>query len=225
MIELQDTRMNRTLAIALIALVSCVWSGCRGTVSHEPPVHLQQNMDQQNRMDPQEPAEFWADGRAMRMPVEGTMAFVANPLEAATHAHLHNGRGEDGFAATLPTSGPDGSPIKLDMAFLNRGKERYEIYCLPCHDATGTGKGIVVSRGLKPPPPNFHDDRLRAYPIGQFYDVIKNGYGSMGPYAAQIPVTDRWAIATYVRTLQVSRNTALEEIPADKAAANRWEIR
>ena len=225
MIDTQGTLMNRTLLIALMALTACAWAGCRGTVSQEAPVHLQQNMDQQNRMDPQEPAEFWADGRAMRAPVEGTMAFVANPLDAAQHAHLHNGRGADGFAETLPTTGPDGAAMKLDMAFLNRGKDRYEIYCVPCHDGTGTGKGIVVARGLKPPPPTFHDDRLRAYPIGQFYDVIKNGYGSMGPYAAQIPVTDRWAIASYVRTLQVSRNTALEAIPADKAAANRWEIR
>jgi mono/diheme cytochrome c family protein len=213
------------MAIALSALAICAWTGCRGTVSHEPPVHLQQNMDQQERMDPQEAADFWEDGRAMRAPVEGTMAFVATPLEAGSHSHLFEGRTAEGFAETVPKIGPNGEPMAVDMAFLKRGKERYEIYCVPCHDGTGAGKGLIVNRGLKPPPPNFHEDRLRAYPIGQFYNVIKNGYGSMGAYGAQIPVKDRWAIATYVRTLQVSRNAALEEVPADKAAANRWEIR
>ena len=83
----------------------------------------------------------------------------------------------------------------------------------------------MVARGLKPAPPSFHEPRLRAYPVGQFFDVITKGYGSMGSYASQIPIDDRWAIAAYVRTLQTSRNARLTEIPADEATANRWEIR
>jgi mono/diheme cytochrome c family protein len=116
---------------------------------------------------------------------------------------LHRGRGADGrLFDRLPSS------ITLGPELLDRGQQRYNIYCQPCHDTTGSGKGIATLRGggFKVAPANLHDPRLRAMPLAYFYDVITNGKGTMLPYAAQIPVQDRWAISAWVRTLQAARS-------------------
>lgn len=105
------------------------------------------------------------------------------------------------------------SPVPLTRALLERGRERYEIYCLVCHGATGTGNGLIVQRGF-PPPPSFHTERLRRAPTGHFVDVIAHGYGVMYPYAARVEPKDRWAIASYIRALQLSRNQPLTSVPA-----------
>ena len=123
--------------------------------------------------------------------------------------HLYRGLVDGAPAATFPL------PITADV--MARGRERYDIYCAPCHDVAGTGRGSVVQRGMLPPP-TFHDDRLRAMPLGEFYGVITDGVRNMPGYAAQIPVNDRWAIAAYVRALQRSRNATLEDIPAAERA-------
>ena len=109
----------------------------------------------------------------------------------------------------------DAFPFPVTMEVLERGKERYNIFCSMCHGATGYGDGMVVRRGYKKPP-SYHDDRLRQERVGHFFDVITNGWGSMPNYAPQIPVRDRWAIAAYIRALQASQQGTEADVPADK---------
>ena len=106
----------------------------------------------------------------------------------------------------------------VDAALLQRGRERYEIFCTPCHDRTGQGNGIVVQRGM-PKPPSYHDERLRAAPDQHFYDVITAGYGAMYSYADRVAPRDRWAIVAYIRALQLSRHAALSDVPDNERAA------
>jgi mono/diheme cytochrome c family protein len=109
-------------------------------------------------------------------------------------------------------------PLQLTPDLLARGRERFEIYCAVCHGAIGDGRGEVVRRGF-PAPPSYHSERLRQAPIGHFYDVISNGYGVMYPYASQIEPNDRWAIAAYIRALQLSQNAPVNVLtPADRQA-------
>lgn len=198
----------RCAAIASLALLA----GCRGMRTDNPPIHLNPNMDEQRRFDPQEPNPLYADGRAMRSPMPGTVPFDAqggDPL-------VLTGRGADGeLSATLPPG------MALDRALLERGRDRFEVFCTPCHDASGSGQGTVVARGYLPPP-TFHDDRLRSMPIGHFYDVVTNGIRNMPAYGPQVPVEDRWAIAAYVRVLQRSHMAARADVPADIAAGKGW---
>ncbi|MCX8072125.1 MAG: cytochrome c [Candidatus Binatia bacterium] len=146
------------------------------------------------------PSEFFADGRSVRPLVPGTVA----------RGHLHDD--------TLLYTGKIGEnfspefPFPVTRAVLQRGQERYNIYCSPCHDRVGTGNGMIVQRGYKQPP-SFHQDRLRQQPPGYFFHVIGNGFGVMPDYAAQIPVRDRWAIVAYIRALQLSQHATLADIP------------
>ena len=184
------------LLVAGVAL-SGLLTGCWGNRSEHPPVHIVWNMDFQDKWDPQEKVEFFADGRAMRAPVEGTVARG----QLKDDDLLYRGRGFDGrLSDQLPES------IKLDAQLLERGRERYDIYCAPCHDESGQGHGMATKRGggFKVAPANLHQERLMPMPLGYFYEVITNGkMPNMLPYAAQIPVRDRWAIAVWVRALQI----------------------
>lgn len=169
--------------------------GCQGNRSHDPPVHLNPNMDFQDRFDPQERNDFFEDGRAMRPPVAGT---VARGL-LKDDDHYWRGRGLDGrLAAVLPAQ------LELNADLVDRGHERFDIYCAPCHGESGMGDGFVTQHGspFTVPPKNLHQDNLRAMPLGYFFDVATNGKGTMLGYAAQVPVEDRWAIAVWVRVLQ-----------------------
>ena len=189
-----STHFTKTIGLVGLALAL---TGCWGNRSEKPPVHIVWNMDFQDKWDPQEPAEFFADKRAQRPEVPGTVArgFLKDD------DLLWRGRDFDGrFADRLP----DG--MALDAALLERGRERYDIYCAPCHDQTGRGQGPATLRGggFKVAPANLHQERLVPMPLGYFYDVITNGkMPNMFPYAAQIPVEDRWAIAAWVRALQL----------------------
>ena len=205
-------RSTANCFLAPLVLAGLAVTGCHGNRSEDPPVHLIQNMDFQARYDAQEENAFFQPvdcakainhgcrGRADRAPVPGTVAvgFLKDDDE------LYRGRGADGrLFDRLPSSVP------LTAELLDRGQERYNIYCQPCHDETGSGKGIATLRGggFKVAPANLQDPRLRAMPLAYFYDVISNGKGTMLPYAAQIPVKDRWAITAWVRTLQAARTT------------------
>lgn len=106
-------------------------------------------------------------------------------------------------------------PYPLTRDVLARGQERYDIYCAACHARTGEGDGMIVRRGFSRPP-SFQTDRLRSAPVGHFYDVMTNGFGAMPSYAAQVPSNDRWAIAAYIRALQLSRNATLDDVPPEK---------
>jgi mono/diheme cytochrome c family protein len=122
-------------------------------------------------------------------------------------AQAAQGQTGQGFSNTFPF------PITVEV--MNRGEERYNIFCSMCHDRTGSGSGMVVRRGYRKPP-SFHEDRLRQAPAGYFFDVITNGFGAMPDYSAQINPRDRWAIVAYVRALQLSQRATIEDVPQEE---------
>lgn len=185
----------------LAALLLLAALGCRGQTSTEPPIVPLRNMFDQDRYDPQAESHFFADSRTMRTPVEGTI-----PREREIDPELGQGRLADdsGYVLEIPKAAVDN--LGGAAAMLNRGQERYNIYCRPCHDGTGSGKGTVIERAnFQPAPPTFHQDRIRQMPDGQLFATITHGARVMPPYAARIPVVDRWAIVSYVRALQLSQ--------------------
>jgi len=207
--------------IVAFAALGAVLGGCRGNKSAEPPVHPNLNMDFQQYLKPQEANPWFNDHRAVRPIPAGTVARIAtapdfnargitdtSPLPKSSDPAFFTGRGPDGrLLDGLPPSVP------LSDALLTRGEARFAIYCAPCHEASGYGHGIIVQRGLKVPPPSFHDPRLQAMPLGYFFDVITHGKNTMKPYADQVKPDDRWAIAAWLRVLQVSQRAAASDLP------------
>src|SRR5262245_50404586 len=122
---------------------------------------------------------------------------------------LHRGRVNDQVATVFP--------FAVDASVMARGRERFNIFCSPCHGATGTGDGMIVRRGFRRPPP-LADERLRQAPVGHFFDVMTEGFGAMPDYAAQVSVSDRWAIAAYIRALQLSAHATLADVPEAERA-------
>ena len=176
---------------ALLPLVMLLLCACR------------QDMHDQPRYEPLERGAFFADQRASRPPVEGTVARGQLNLDE----HLSTGRINGALATTFPM------PVTKEA--LLRGQERYNIFCSPCHSRVGDGKGMIVQRGFREPQ-SFHIQRLREAPPGYFFDVITNGFGAMYSYASRVPVADRWAIAAYIRALQLSQNATLDDVPVDQ---------
>jgi mono/diheme cytochrome c family protein len=157
-------------------------------------------MAEQPRCGPLESSEFFDNGRCARQLVEGTVARGYLRLDE----HLYAGKVEGEVADTLP--------FPLTRQILERGQERFNIYCTPCHDYLGSGQGMIVRRGFSPPP-SLHVERLRLAPVGHFFDVMTNGYGAMPSYGKQVSPHDRWAIAGYIRALQLSQHATLAEVP------------
>jgi hypothetical protein len=177
----------RRLVVCGIALGLALIVGCS------------QEMAEQPRYEPLEPSTFFADGRSARPLVEGTVARGRLRLDEL----FYTGKVGGELAEVLPF------PVTRDL--LARGQERYNIYCTPCHDHVGNGQGMIVQRGLRPPP-SLHIERLRQAPIGHFFDVITNGYGAMASYAVEVAPADRWAIAAYIRALQLSQHAEVAEL-------------
>jgi mono/diheme cytochrome c family protein len=155
------------------------------------------------RYEPLEASTFFADGRSSRTPVANTVARGT----LREDEHLYQGK----VGGTLAESFP--MPVTIEV--MARGRERFNVFCAPCHGRTGQGNGMVVQRGFRAPP-SFHEERLRTAPVGYFYDVQTNGFGAMSDYAAQVPVADRWAIAAYIRALQFSQRATVNDVPADR---------
>jgi mono/diheme cytochrome c family protein len=199
--------MKHLVLLALCAIVVAS-AGCRGQTSSSPPILPLRNMFDQDRYDPQaeiktadDGSKLFADGRTMRMPVAHTV-----PRERIVDPEVGQGRLADdsGYVLQVPAQVIEqaGGMEKL----VTRGHQRYDIYCTPCHDGTGHGKGMVIERGkFNPAPPTFHQQRIQQMPDGQLYATISNGVRMMPAYAPQIPVQDRWAIVSYVRALQLSQ--------------------
>ena len=179
---------------ALLAAATLL-SGCRGQTSRKPPIFIQHGMEFQPRFNAYEGNKFYADGRNMRTPPAGT---IARGLLKDDDTFYHGGD----TLAPVQTN-----PVPVTAALLERGQERFNIYCSPCHSRTGLGNGMVVQRGFLPPP-SLHDPRIVALPDGQIFQVITKGLRNMPSYAKQIPETDRWAIVSYIRALQYSQNAA-----------------
>ena len=158
---------------------------------------LKQDMAVQPKDRPLWPSDFFTDGRSARPLVENTV-----PRGAVADDALFVAKDSNAF------------PLPLNMELLERGKDRYRIFCSPCHGLQGDGDGMVAIRGMKHPP-SYHQDRLRQVPNGYIFDVITNGFGAMLSYSAQVPPRDRWAIVAYVRALQLSRNAKVSDLPPD----------
>jgi hypothetical protein len=188
-------------ALALTSLV--VHAGCaRGCTSSRPPIHLNPSMDDQPKVRPQAASDFFFNGASMREPVPGTIPIGGLREDAA----FYTGKGPDGrFVAAIPGTVDDG--------LRERGRQRYEIYCQPCHDARGDGKGILFQRG-NVPTASFHQEKILNYADGQIFDVITNGAGLMAGYRWPIPPADRWAIVAHVRELQRERQARAATTPA-----------
>jgi hypothetical protein len=180
-----------------MACVLALTIGCTGNSGMEK---VRQAMYDQAKYDPLETSKFFANGMASRGPVAGTVARG----HLKTDLHMHQGRIKGELAKTMP--------FELTVEVIERGRQRYHIFCSPCHGGLGGGDGMVVRRGMKAPP-SFHGDRLREAPIGHTFDVITNGFGAMYSYASRVPVHDRWAIAAYVRSLQLSQNAKMTDVP------------
>ena len=166
-------------------------------------VACRQDMHDQPKYKPFRQSDFFADQRSARPLVPGTVARGSLREDAV----YFTGKAGSDFVAEIP--------VKVTPALLARGQERFQIFCSPCHGRTGRGDGMIVQRGFKAPS-SFHVDRLRAMPVGYFYDVVTNGFGAMADYSAQVAPADRWAIAAYIRTLQYSQYAPAADVPADK---------
>ena len=181
-----------TVGAAMAAML--VLAGCR------------QDMQDQPKFIPQRGTTFFADGRSARPQVLNTVARNQMHENEYFYTGLVNGKEGDGF------------PIALTPEVMQRGQERYNIYCTPCHSRVGNGDGMIVQRGYRPAG-DFHTDRLRNAPLGHFFNVMTNGYGAMPDYAAQLTPEDRWAVVAYIRALQLSQNAK----PGDVAPGAKVE--
>ncbi len=182
----------RRVVAATAVLGAGLLAGCR------------QDMHNQPKFVPQRGTDFYADGRSARPQVENTVA--RSQLHQDTYFYTGMENGKEG----------DGLPFPATMAVLERGQERYNIYCTPCHSRVGNGAGMIVERGYAKAG-NFHEARLIAAPLGHFFAVMTNGYGAMPEYSAQITPQDRWAIAAYIRALQLSQAAKPGDVPAGES--------
>ena len=197
---------SRHLGAFALTLVLGLTGCARGCTSSRPPVHINPSMLNQPKVLPQTASTFFYDGSSMRQPVPGTVPIGGLKEDAA----FFTGKGADGqFVATIPGT--------VDEARVERGRQRYTIYCQPCHDARGDGKGILYQRG-NVPTASFHQDKILKYPDGQIFDVITNGFGLMSSYRWPIPPADRWAIIAYVRELERKRLASAPAAPASAEA-------
>lgn len=182
--------MRSCRKISLLGALTLLLAGCR------------QDMHDQPRFKPLAESDFYADLRSARTPVEGTVA--RGQLHADTY--LYTGK--------IGNNPGDFLPFPVTEEVLARGRERFNIFCAPCHSRLGDGNGFVPSRGFPRKPPSYHSERLRKAPLGYFFDVISNGFGIMPDYASQIPPRDRWCIIAYVRALQLSQNATMADVPS-----------
>jgi mono/diheme cytochrome c family protein len=172
-----------------ILLATLVLAGCR------------QDMQDQPRFKPLAKSDFYSDLRSARPPVEGTVARG----QLREDSYFYTGK--------VGNNPGDYMPFAVTGDVLSHGRERFNIYCAPCHSRLGDGNGMIVQRGFRVPP-SYHTERLRKAPLGYFFDVMTNGFGAMPEYASQIPPVDRWSIVAYIRALQLSQGATMKDVPA-----------
>ncbi len=183
---------ERTAAVAIVVMTIAV-AGCRQDM-HDAPRH-----------EPLEASTFFADGRGSRMLVANT---VARGM-LREDDHLYTGKIDGELTDIFPM------PVTADV--MARGQERFNVFCSPCHGRTGQGDGMVVQRGFRAPS-SYREARLRDAPAGYFFDVMTHGFGAMSDYSSQVSVTDRWAIAAYIRALQRSQQATVDDVPVASGA-------
>ncbi len=182
---------------ALMAVALLVLPGCRSEMYEQP------------RYEPFEPSSFFEDGSSARPLVAGTV-----PRDDPRGAPPAGVPDEVFYAGWSQGKLVESVPFPVDRAVLERGQERFRIYCTPCHGELGDGRGMIVRRGFNPPPP-YASEELRMQPIGHYFDVMTRGFGTMYSYASRIPPRDRWAIAAYIRVLQLSQHAEAANLPAE----------
>jgi hypothetical protein len=160
------------------------------------------DMHVQPRYNPYAATDFFGDGQSARLPVAGTVP----------RGELPTGPQELFYTGKINGALADVFPFPITRQVLERGRERFEIYCMPCHGMSGDGDGMIVQRGF-PAPPSYHQDRLRTVPVGYLFNVITNGFARMYPYGYRVPPRDRWAIIAYIRALQLSRQASINDVP------------
>jgi len=206
------------LIYALVVAVIVGIAGCRGSMSRKPPIEIFPDMDRQLKLRPQQPNGFFPNGISSQPPVPGTVR-RSQPIQTAVgpvfpfeDAPVNTGR--------LPgtTNFVELNPLAVTGALLQRGRERFGIYCAPCHGPMGDGNGVTRKLGMSVVA-NLHDQRIVEMPDGEIFNTITHGKNLMQGYAAQIPVEDRWAIVAYVRVLQRSWLGTPEELPGDMRTA------
>jgi mono/diheme cytochrome c family protein len=214
---------HRVLALALVAPALAL-AGCEKAM---------QDMYDQPKYKPLAASPFWADGRSARPDVAGSVVRSAGALAGTSSGQLgrvplpsarapvypldEQGNVKANLAADSPQPSTAANPLPLDRATLERGRERFDIFCSPCHSIAGDGDGMVPRRGF-PHPPSYHTPRLRNAPDAHFYDVISQGYGLMYSYADRVAPADRWAIVAYIRALQLSQDARLRDVPPEHRA-------
>ena len=207
-LEETSTTMNRYkqhIGLTSLLLGALLFAGCQEAITTNRPIHINPNMDKQERFEAQEANPFFADGRAMRMPVKATVARGFLKDDTA----LWTGKTESGAWSSIP--------VPVTMELLERGQDRYKVFCSVCHGLSGDGKGIIMTGGYGfVPAPTYHSNMLRAQPDGYLYDSLTNGVRSMAGYGSQIPVHDRWAIVAYVRALQRSQYADVSDVPENE---------
>jgi mono/diheme cytochrome c family protein len=181
-------RVKRPLRVLSILALAVVLGACGRNMADQPSVRAQQ------------PSPFFADGVGGRPLIAGTVSRERGGIDPA----FFSGQDADGLMTELP--------FELTLAVVQRGKERYDVYCAVCHGYTGEGDGMIVQRGF-PQPASFQQQRLLDAPVGYYVSAITNGFGRMFPYASRIPAEDRWAIAAYVKALQLSQNATMDDVP------------
>jgi mono/diheme cytochrome c family protein len=195
--------LNRKISARIVTLGAAaallVIAGCRQDMQNEP------------KMIPQRGSSFFADGRSVRPQVENTVARGQLDQDQYFYTGLVDGKEQN----TLPF------PVTLEV--LERGQERFNVYCTPCHSRVGNGDGMIVQRGYKPAG-NFHDPKRLAEPLSHYFFVMTHGYGAMPDYSSQLTPADRWAVAAYIRALQLSQNATPADVPAGAQIQNLKDI-
>ena len=199
-------RSRRVLGAFAFASVFAAAGCARGCTSSRPPIHLNPSMDDQPKVLSQTASDFFFNGASMREPVPGTVAIDGLKEDTA----FYTGKGPDGQFVAIP--------VAVDDAVLQRGRQRYAIYCQPCHDARGDGRGILFQRG-NVPTATFHQEKVLKYADGQIFDIMTNGQGLMPAYRWPIPPADRWAIIAHIRELQRDRQERIAASPELAAAS------
>jgi mono/diheme cytochrome c family protein len=192
------------VSFALLALGTVLVLGWRGMSSESPPLQLFDDMTDQGKYKPQAPSPYFADGRAMRNPPAGTVAWGRSAAASNPELLVQD---EEFFNA-------DRLPVKLDRALLNRGREQFTIHCAVCHGGSGEGKGIMPQYGMINPP-SYHVQRLREMPVGEMFRTITLGKGQMNAYGEKVKREERWAIIAYIHALQRALGATLQDVPPE----------
>jgi len=210
-----------SILIVVVVLAAAVFAiaGLQGRISRKPPLEVFSDMDRQAKLRPQKPFDFFANGVSSQLPPDGTIArsTPVQTLDGAVYSF------EDSPVNTGKISGTtnfvETNPLRVDAALLSRGRERFDIYCAPCHGQLGDGNGITKKIGDMPAVANLHDKRIVEMADGEIFNTITHGKGLMGAYGPLVPTQDRWAIVAYLRALQLSQLGTSGDLPPEQQAA------